>query len=199
MRTPLGGSIPIWGRQETTLSHTNNLVQPDLLLWMFSIAFEDQREQIPRPNEVFSVMNIECWPVCRVRNVWVAAPLLLWLPASECPYHRCQRTSHQAFGLRADTQWLNLVNSSYPDYRWADTIGLQWWTDFSNVNIFKTIFGTLVTDKIQRCDMSTMVELLYPPEAFNPEHSEWFTWRQHHDAAVSFRREHIYQGIAVLV
>lgn len=26
-----------------------------------------------------------------------------------------------------------------------------------------------------------------------------FTWCQHHDAAVSFRRKHIYQGIAVLV
>lgn len=28
---------------------------------------------------------------------------------------------------------------------------------------------------------------------------ESFTWCQHHDAAVSFRREHIYKGIAVLV
>lgn len=29
--------------------------------------------------------------------------------------------------------------------------------------------------------------------------TECFTWRQHHDAAVSFGREHIHQGVAVLV
>lgn len=55
-------------------------------------------------NLTFLTRHRNIWPVCRAQSVWVAAPLLLWLPASECPYRQCQHTSHQAFGLGVETQ-----------------------------------------------------------------------------------------------